>query len=397
MKIICVLITHFIVKAELLRNEEHQGRPVIVVDDSESNRVVVDSTPAACGVRAGMTLSQALSKSKNAIVLTADPPYYKRSFQELLTALLDVSDRIEKGPMGVQALSYVQLNGVELMHGGEEQTVRAIQRAIPLDYNPRFGISEGKFAATVVALAAEGQQAIRVTFDIADFLRDKPVEILPLPPENIEQLHDFGLHQIGEVAAIEMSKLQAQFGTVLGRVAWELSNGIDNTPLVPYRPNESISAHLTFPSPATQITEVMIGIEMLLNRVFGDTDLKSKHVTTITLEARVLYKSAWTKRYDLKQPVGDADRALFSVKSQSDNIELPGPLEDMMLTVSGLVSESGTQVGLFEDVRKKGQLADVNQQIKERLGVEAPLTQVVDIDANHPIPERRRWQKSFGP
>ena len=153
---------------------------MIVVDESESKRMVVDSTPAARGVKAGMTLSQALSRSKNAVVLTADQPYYERCFHESITALLDVSDRVEKGPLGVQTLAFLEIGSVELMHGGEVQAVRAIQRAIPVEYNPRIGISEVKFAANVVALAAEWQQAIKVIFDISDFLRDKPVEMLPL-------------------------------------------------------------------------------------------------------------------------------------------------------------------------------------------------------------------------
>jgi len=397
MKIACVLITHFPVKAELLRHEDLQGKPVIVVDESESKRLVVDSTPAARGVKAGMTLSQALSRSKNTVVLTADQPYYERCFQELMTALLDVSDRVEKGPLGIQTLAFLEIGNVELMHGGEEQTVSAIQQAIPVAYNPRIGISEGKFAANVVALVAEGQQAIKVTFDIADFLRDKPVDMLPLPTDNIEQLHQFGLHQIGELADIELPKLQAQLGSTLGKLAWELSNGIDNTPLIPYRPNESVSAYLTFPNPATTVTELLLGIEMLLKRVFKDTDLKSRHVTTVTIECKVLYKPTWTKRYDLKQPVGDPDRAFFSVKSQSERIELPGPLEDMMLTVSGLVNESGTQVGLFEDIRKRDQLANTIKTLQERLGVEAPLTKVVSVKPCHPIPERRDYQVPLNP
>ena len=106
MKIACVLITHFPVKAELQRHEDIQGKPVIVVDHSESRRLVVDSTPSARGVRSGMSLSEAMSRSKTSVVIEADYSYYERCFQELLLALLDVGDRVEKGPLG---MAYVRL------------------------------------------------------------------------------------------------------------------------------------------------------------------------------------------------------------------------------------------------------------------------------------------------
>ena len=126
MRVACVLITHLRAKAEMRRqgevdveegsaqdfaapsSEALQGPSTLVVEGggaSGARPVVVDYFPGSCGVRAGMTLEQAVSQQADTVVLSADEPYYRQIFGELLRALQGVSDRVEGAELGT---AYVQ-------------------------------------------------------------------------------------------------------------------------------------------------------------------------------------------------------------------------------------------------------------------------------------------------
>ena len=73
----CVLIDHLPVKAEVQREPSLRGRPVVVAQSSGSHRVVLDASPDAVGVAAGMPLSEALSACAGATLLEPDPVHYR--------------------------------------------------------------------------------------------------------------------------------------------------------------------------------------------------------------------------------------------------------------------------------------------------------------------------------
>ncbi len=95
MKVACVLVTHLRAKVELRRQPQLQATPAVIVDRSGGRPVVVDALPATAGVTPGMTLEEALSRHTNTTILEADEPAYQRVYQQVLTSLQGVSDRVE--------------------------------------------------------------------------------------------------------------------------------------------------------------------------------------------------------------------------------------------------------------------------------------------------------------
>jgi nucleotidyltransferase/DNA polymerase involved in DNA repair len=176
MKIACVLVTHLVAKAELIRHPNLRGKPVIIYEAYGSNCVVLDRTPEAKGVKAGMTLQKAVSQVKNAEQLEADTTFYQEVFDDVVNALGQVSDRVETAGLGCV---YVRLDGLEAMYGGEEKLITALLSAIPTELTPRLGIASGKFPAYVAAVSSPGGQATTAPDDVAGFLRSFPIGVLP--------------------------------------------------------------------------------------------------------------------------------------------------------------------------------------------------------------------------
>ena len=393
MKIACVLITSLPMKAELRRHPELRGRPFIVTEGTGSRQSVLDASPEAKGVMGGMPLQEALSHCKDAALLEADRPYYHTLSYQVIHSLTQRSPLVEKDDLGC---AYVGLDGLEAMYGGEARLVASLFQAVPYGLDPRIGVAGGKFPAYIAALASGGGEAIRAPDDVAGFLRDFAIDHLPLSWDSKVRLHRFGIHTMGQLASLSVGSIQSQLG-VEGRKAWKLSNGVDDSLLIPYKPQEVVTESLIFPSPTTDMHTVLVAVETLLGRAFSSPELRGRYVRMAIAECNVLHKPPWTRRFAFKEAVNGKGRAFFAFRSLLETVVLPGPLEDMKLVLSGFAGESGAQTSLFSDVRRRERLTEMMRQLETRLGRKPPIYQVRDIEPWSRIPERRQALVQFVP
>ena len=394
MKVACVLITHLPMKAELGRNACLRDRQVLIVTQSGGGATVLDASSQAKGVSPGMPLQEALSRCNGAAVVEADELYYQGVFDRAVEALLDKSPTVERGELGC---AFVDVHGTEGIYGGDDGIASTLLEAVPDDLGPRVGLAESKFPAYLAAVASEAGRATRVPEDVPGFLSEFPIDMLPLSWEDRARLQqDFGLRLIGEVASLPVGSMQAQFGTQ-GRVAWELANGIDRSLLVPSRHQVTVTDFLTFPTPATSLFAILPAVEILLGRLFFHPSLKGKSMRSVFIQASVLNRPPWSKRFVFASPVNKKESALSALGSALEAAEFPGPLEDMRMSVSETAGESGIQSSIFADVRKQHQLREVIRQLEARLRAKSPIYKVMDVEPWSRIPERRQALVEFVP
>jgi impB/mucB/samB family protein len=393
MKIACVLVTHLPVKAELQRRPELRGKPVIITEGNGSKQVVLDSSSEARSVASGMTLQQALARTKDAALLKADEPYYQAVFADILHSLELRSPLVEKAELGCL---YVGLDGLEAIYGGEARLMAALLQAVPQDFNPRVGLANGKFPAYLAAVTSGGGQATHVPDAVAEFLKGFSVDLVPLSWEDKTRLHQFGLHALGQVAALSVGPMQAQFGPA-GKKVWELAQGIDRSPLLPEPYQELVRESLTFPSPTLTLTALLTATDTLLTRAFARPEVRGRYVRSILMEGQISRHAPWIRQFAFKDAVGDKNRALFVIKNALELVTFAGPLEDLTLTLVGLTGESGIQSGLLSDVRKHDQLREAVRQLEAQMSFKPPIYQVRDMEPWSRIPERRQVLIPFDP
>ena len=140
-----------------------------------------------------------------------------------------------------------------------------------------------------------------------------------------------------------------------------------------------------------------MALSTLLGRAFARPEISGRYVRTATIESRVYRLPPWVEKFGFKEALGSRDRALFALKSRLDSVTLPGPLEDMKLTLAGFTGESGIQTNLFSDVRKQEQLKEMMRQLEVQLGCRPPIYQVKDIEPWSRTPERRQALVTFDP
>jgi nucleotidyltransferase/DNA polymerase involved in DNA repair len=260
-----MLVTHLPVKAEVRRYPHLRGKPVIITESYGSKDLVLDSSAEARGVTAGMPLAEAMARCKDASLIQADSPYYNGAFDKLIKALELRSPVVERDGLGC---AYVDLEGLELMYGGEARMIASLLQAAPTEFNPRVGVAGGKFPAYVAAVTTKGGRATRVPRDSAGmtaFLNGLSIGLLPLSWANKTRLHRFGIHTLDQLSALPEGAVQAQLGTA-GRRVWLLAGGVDNSPLTPHRTQQVVEESLTFPSPTVTWTPILAGRGPLLGR-----------------------------------------------------------------------------------------------------------------------------------
>ena len=394
--IACILVTHLPVKSELNRYTQLRGKPVIITESYGSQNLVLDSSAEAKGVTAGMTLSEAMARCKNASLIQADSPYYNNTFDKLIKALELRSPVVEKAGIGC---AYVGLEGLEAMYGGEAQVIASLLQVAPAEFNLRIGVAGGKFPAYVAAVTSRGGRATRIphgSVSTTAFLNGLSIGLLPLSWANKTRLHRFGIHTLDQLSSLPEGTVQAQLGSE-GRKAWLLASGIDNSPVVPHQEQQVVEEYLTFPSPTTNWGPILIGLSALLGRAFDRSEISGRYVRTASIESHVYRRFPWVKKFGFKEALGNRDRALFAMKSRLNSVTLPGPLEDMRLTLTGITGESGIQANLFSDVRKREQLKEMMHQLEASLGGKPPIYQLKEIEPWSRIPERRQALVPFDP
>ena len=395
MKIACVLITHLRAKVEMRRQPHLKNRAVLIVDRSKGRPLVVDNFPAVSGVDAGMTLDQALSRQVNGIVLDADEASYRRVFHRMLLSLQRISDRVEGAELGT---AYVRLDGLESLYGDEARLATTLLNALSQDLAPRVGVGEAKFPAYAAARTSLPLRSVRVPPDMAGFLAPQSVDLLPVPAVCRAEMHRLGLHTLGAVAAMKQDALTDRFGPE-GRRAWELAQGIDNSPLVPLKHEAPIVEHSVLPFTSASLELLLTGVDTLLRRAFARTRAQGQCASGATLEC-VLYRAApWEKQFHFKQAVSDWGRASHILRGQLEADCPQAPVEEITLSLSGITGETGTQLSLLADQRgdRERRLAEAERRLQARMSGKPALFRVVQVAPWHPAPEMRAIQVPFSP
>jgi len=397
MRVACVLIPHFPIAVELLNRPELRRRPLVIGGALEQRKVVLDCSPEAeaQGVRPGMPLRQALALCPKATFLDANPTRYQDAFETVLHALEGISPLVEAADIG---RAYVAVEGLEGLYWDEMALGEALVQAVRLAHGqdgltgsllPSAGLGEGKFAAWAAAVtSAPGEVCVVPAKREAAFLAPLDASLLPCSPNSLRRLGLFGLRTIGDVAALPLGAVQAQFGPE-GRRLWELAHGLDREPLRHRRHQESVSERLAFPEPTVSIEALLVAGRQLLGRLFNRPALHHHAVRQMRLRAALTSGRSWERTITFREATADRDQVLYVLRCTLEAAGLPGPVEELEVTLSGLTGQTGKQAGLFAAKgRRRAQLEEALRQLKARFG-QSPVYHVVEVEPWSRIPERR--------
>ncbi len=248
-KIIHVDLDAFFASVEQLDNPELKGRPVIVGGSIKERGVVSTASyeARAFGVQSAQPIARARKLCPQGVFLRVRMDRYREISRRVLKILSSCTPKVE--PVSIDE-AFLDITGCEKLFGKAEDIAREIKTRIKKEVGLTcsLGVAPNKFLAKVASGMQKPDGLVIVKDnDKESFLANLPVgKIWGVGKVTQRELQQMGIYTIRQLGELSFSELQKTFGRIGARL-YNLSHGIDRTPVLTDRKIKSMSSETTFP------------------------------------------------------------------------------------------------------------------------------------------------------
>ena len=285
-KIVHVDMDAFYASVEQRDNPELRGKPVVVAWKGKRSVVCAASYEARrFGVRSAMAAIHAERLCPEAIFVPPDFIRYRAVSRAVREIFARHTDLIE--PLSLDE-AYLDVTESKTGLATATKVASAIRQQIrdELNLTASAGVAPNKFLAKIASdwKKPNGLFVIQPT-EAEDFLAPLPVGRIPgVGKVTEERLTKLGLRTVGEVRARSLEDLQKVFGRY-GLRLYELARGIDNNPVEPNRPTQSISSEDTFEADVL-LSEIEPMIRRLAEKTWAASRKETRVARTVVLKLK---------------------------------------------------------------------------------------------------------------
>lgn len=276
----------FYVNVECLKDSRLKGRPLLV--GGHSDRAVV----AACsyearkfGIRSAMPMKLARRLCPQAIVMSGDMESYSKYSRMVTDIIKESVPTFEKASIDE---FYVDLSGMDKFFGSlkySQELRRKVTRETGLPISN--GLSINKLVSKVATDEAKPNGQLQIPFgEEKAFLAPLPIEKMPMVgPKTTELLRQMGVRTIQTLSEIPVELMENLLGKS-GTELWRRANGIDDTPVIPYHEQKSISTETTFESDTIDVRFMQAHLVKMTEGIGHDLRKQGKLTGCVTLKIR---------------------------------------------------------------------------------------------------------------
>lgn len=359
----------FFVSCERLVNSELKGIPLII---GGGDRGVVSSCSYEAryfGVRSAMPMKMALSLCPQAKVVRGDMELYSRLSHQVTEVIEEKAPVMEKASIDE---FYLDVSGIDRFFGAYKWTNELAGSVIKETGLPiSFSLSVNKTVSKIATGEGKPKGNLQIPEGmVRPFLNPLSIRKIPMLGDvTFSLLSRIGIRNIQTLSEMPQEILQQMIGKN-GLDLWKKANGIDSTPVQPYRERKSVSSENTFGQDTIDLFKIRsILIGMVEKLAF---QLRNEKWLTSTVTVKLRYANFDTQTKQCKVAYTSADHTLIKTV-----LELFDKLYDRRMRIrlvgvqfGGLVH--GTyQIDLFEDTMEMMSLYQTMDNIKKRFGSDA--------------------------
>ncbi len=321
-KIIHVDMDAFYASVEPRDDPQLRGQPVVVAWRGKRSVVCAASYEARkFGVRSAMPAVTAERLCPDAIFLPPDFTRYRAVSKSVREIFLRHTDLVE--PLSLDE-AYLDVTQNKTGIASATQVARTIRQQIreELNLSASAGVAANKFLAKIASdwRKPDGLFVIKPS-DAIDFLTPLAVERLPgVGKVTARRLVALGVKTVGEIRDLDLADLQDHLGR-FGVRLYELAQGIDNNPVEPNRPTQSMSSEDTFESDVL-LEETDAMIRRLAEKVWQASLKESRMGRTIVLKLKTAEFSIVTRSHTPPAPISSCDELIGIALSLREKVQL---------------------------------------------------------------------------
>ena len=375
----------FFVSVECLRNPSLLGKPVIVGGSSERGVVASCSYEARkFGVHSAMPGKLAKQLCPTAIFVKGDMDLYSDYSRKVTKIMESAAPVVEKASIDEH---YIDITGMDrFIKNSLLWTQELRQRIIKETGLPiSFGLSVNKTVSKMATNEAKpnGEKYIEPGTEKA-FLAPLSIRKIPgIGSKTYVVLSNMGIERIEQIQKMTKEAMYNALGEN-GESIWRKANGINNSPVIPFHEQKSISTENTFHKDTADTEKLKHVLTGMVDELAFSLRKMKKVAACVTLKLR--YSDFETHTFQTHIPYTAADHILLRKVLELFRKHYPGkPLIRLIgIRFSDLVSGLN-QIDLFDDTEEMVNLYQAMDRIRKRYGDRAITRASVIRPASKPL------------
>jgi DNA polymerase IV len=359
----------FFVAVECKNNPRLTGKPLII--GGSSRRGVV----AACsyetrrfGVHSAMPMYLALQLCPDAKVISGDMESYSKNSHEVTEIIAESSPLFEKSSVDE---FYIDASGMDKYFGAFKWAVELRKKVMKESGLPiSLGMSVNKLVSKVTTNEFKPNAEKQIPPGTEkEFLAPLSVDKIPMiGKQTASFLYDMGVRTVETLREMPLKFLVSAFGKN-GISLWNKAHGIDESPVISYSEQKSISTECTFEEDTIDVKRLKSILITMVEKVAFQLREQNKLACCVTVKIR--YSNFDTETKQIHIPYTSSDHVLLrtvtelftKLYSRRMLIRLVG------VRLSGLV-HGNHQISLFDDTAESILLYEAIDRIKHKHGSE---------------------------
>lgn len=359
----------FFVSAECLRNKKLIGKPVLIGGSSDRGVVASCSYEARkFGIHSAMPMKIARRLCPHAIIIRGDMEEYSRLSRLVTDVISDSVPMFEKSSIDE---FYIDLTGMDKFFGCHQYTSDLKKRVHKESGLPvSWALASNKLISKVATneIKPNGQTEIAYGGE-KTFLA--PLSIMKIPGIGKQtgfQLMKMGVDKVKVLSEMPIELLQTLLGKH-GIDLWRKANGIDESPVVPYHEQKSISTENTFSEDTINVDFLQGELVRMTEKIAFELRQQNKLTGCVTVKLRYSNFETFTKQVTI--PYTNADHVLLKTAK-----ELFTKLYErrMLIRLVGIrfthLIPGNYQINLFDDTQQMIKLYQAIDSVKNQFGEE---------------------------
>ena len=357
----------FFVSVECLKNVRLKGRPLIVGGSSDRGVVTSCSYEARkFGISSAMPMKMARRLCPEAIIIKGDMESYAK-YSALVTEIMKDSVPVfEKASIDE---FYMDLTGMDKYFGCSlfiSELKRKIwkESGLPISY----ALASSKLISKVATNEAKPNGQLEIPFgEEKNFIAPLSIGKIPgIGKQTALLLIRMGVETVRVLSKIPLELLENLLGKN-GIELWRRANAIDDTPVLPYHEQKSISTENTFSSDTIDIDFMYAQLVRMTESIAFELRNQNKLTGCVTVKIRYANFDTETRQKTVEYT--NADHSLVMIAR-----ELFDTLYDRRMRVRLLgirftrLLPGNYQIKLFEDTQEMIRLYQAIDGIKKRYG-----------------------------
>ncbi|HNZ44226.1 MAG TPA: DNA polymerase IV [Bacteroidales bacterium] len=361
----------FFVSVERLMDSRLNGKPVIIAGASDRGVVASCSYEArAFGVHSAMPAKLAKQLCPQAVFVMGDMENYSKYSDQVTEIIKDQAPLVEKASIDEH---YIDITGMDryiknsMLWTHELRQTIIKESGLPIS----FGLSVNKTVSKVATGEAKPSGEKQVDAGIEKlFLAPLSIKKIPgIGGKTFTVLRNMGIEKTGTIQQMPLLMMQRVLGEN-GQIIWRKANGIDNSPVVPWSEQKSMSHETTFDKDTTDIEQLKKVLIKMVDKLSFELRSAKKVCGCITLKIR--YSDFQTHTFQCRIPYTASDHVLLNkvLELFRKNYSRRVLIRLIGVRLSNLVS-GFTQINLYEDTEEMIGLYQSMDKIRNKYGFKA--------------------------